>query len=139
MLLTLRSPRLASLAQVIRKMAESIQPPDPERFKWERHTSVIERSGFCRKVGGVWKGGHGPDVLGHHRASSSSRGAGTESGEDASAMLSFWRVIAAAAEDPVPALPVLATVLREQARGGEFGYIFFYVVEFSFFSQLVCM
>lgn len=113
-------PRLALLAQVIRKMAESIQPPDPERFTWERHTSIIERSGFGQNVGGACKGGHGADVLGHHRASScSSSGAGTESGGDASAMLSFWRVIAAAAEDPVPALPVLATAaLREQARGG---------------------
>ncbi|CAM9956206.1 unnamed protein product, partial [Hapterophycus canaliculatus] len=27
---------------VIRKMAASIQPPDPERFKWERHTTVVE-------------------------------------------------------------------------------------------------
>ena len=40
-------------------------------------------------------------------------------------MLSFWRVIAAAAEDPVPPLPVSATVLRGQARGGKFGYILY--------------
>lgn len=38
--------------QVIRKMALSIQPPDPERFKWEHHTVVMEpkRSLFSQAV-----------------------------------------------------------------------------------------
>lgn len=58
-------------------------------------------------------------VLGHRWASSFLGGVGTESGEDASAMTSFWRVIAAAAEDPVPPPPVPATVFREQVRDGD--------------------
>lgn len=118
-------PRPALLAQVIRKMAEHIQPPDPERFKWERHTSVIEPSGFRQNVGGVWEGDNDAEVLGHRWASRSWSGAGLETAGGASAMLSFWRVIAAAAEDPVPPLPVSATVLRGQARGGKFGYILY--------------
>lgn len=131
---TLSSPGSPCLAQVIRKMAENIQPPDPERFKWERHTSVIEPSGFRQNVGGVREGDHDADVLEHRRESSPSSGAGTESGDCVAAMLSFWRVIAAAAEDPVPPLPVPATILREQARAGEyFGYIL-YIMGLRFFG-----
>lgn len=106
-------------------MAGNIQPPDPERFKWERHTSVIEPQGFRLKVRGVLDRDNKADALGHlgrRWASSSLSGTETVFGEDASANQSFWRVIATAAEDPVPPLPVPSTIRRQQVRGGEIGY-----------------
>lgn len=138
-MLTPYFPRPTLLAQVIRKMAASIQPPDPERFKWERHTSVIEPQGFRRKAGSVLEGDKDADALEHRWASSSLSGTGTDSREGSPAYLSFWRVIAAAAEDPVPPLPAPCTVLREQVRYGELGYMlrWVYAPELCAFNALV--
>lgn len=108
-------------------MAESIQPPDPDRFRWERHTAVAEpllAQPFPRAANAPTEGcpsrcrarnaGRG----GEDRASMSSRGLisvnpGSTSGDnfggeseprraerasnDAGSRQSFWLVIAAAA------------------------------------------
>lgn len=94
--------------KVIRKMAANIQPPNPERFKWECHTAVVEgawdwsstNTSGCRSSKGLCASGGAFQEEG---------GPGREGGarDDAGVQWSFWRVIAAAAEDLLaPSSPV---------------------------------
>ncbi|CAN0066865.1 unnamed protein product [Scytosiphon promiscuus] len=102
---------------VIRKMAASIQPPDPERFGWERHTAVVDSATpecplpqnysahLARTIGEGPR--QTPDRCGR---TSCDTGQGhdlkdrdSENTRGGSPTHSFWRAIAAAAaEDPTP-------------------------------------
>lgn len=91
-------------SQVISKMAEKLQPPDPHRFSWERHTVVVQSqdgdsvdSAKDRDAGG----------------SATLEGAAKTVGAGGAAMPAFWEVIAAAAEDPVPSLPTAYSTSEE--------------------------
>lgn len=85
------------MPKVIRKMAGSLQPPDPERVPWERYTAVVEASG------------NGDDAFGKVHLCEERR-----EGQDRVGMGVFWAVIAAAAKDPVP--PVSVPVVPSQTK-----------------------
>lgn len=77
-------------------MAQNLQPPDSNRFSWERHTVVVQ----SQKDGNV-------DSAHDGCAGGSQAVEGTTQtvGGWGAAISSFWEVVAAAAEDPVPPLP----------------------------------
>lgn len=91
-------------------MAANIQPPDPKRFKWERHTAVVGGAGElpCRNpigcIGSDLQAGDGEMSV----------------WDDSGVRQSFWRVIAAAAtaEDMmIPPSPASsAASLLQQVR-----------------------
>lgn len=98
--------------KVIRKMAVNIQPPDPERFKWERHTAVVRGAGDWSSRNPSERGssalpegdGSGREVMGAL--------------DDADVLQSFWSVIADAAADenmmvPWPSAPSAAGLLQQ--------------------------
>lgn len=94
-------------------MAASIQPPDPERFKWERHTAV---------VGGTGDWSSRDPSASRDGALRERDGAGREMSawDDSGVQQSFCRAIAAAAaaEDMmVPSSPAsFAASLLQQVR-----------------------
>lgn len=99
----------SALEQVIRKMATSIQPPDPLRYKWERYSVTIRPSVPQRWSEGVL--GCASDSHVQHTSRDDDK-----SGDEAtaSAFRAFWRTVAAAAEDPVPPIPALCFNNTEQ-------------------------
>lgn len=98
-------------------MSESFQPPNPERFKWERHTVVMEPPDLdTNREGAFVVGGQDTHPSRQNREPSRPKDVGGEAWESALASWLFWQVIIAAAEDLVPPLPVSTALSREQAR-----------------------
>lgn len=123
-------------------MSSNIQPPDPERFKWERHTAVVgpQQDVCCPHNPSVIApptGGDSPQARGlsanlnnqwrNYRTSGDAvevaDEASTQKGapDDVGATDSFWHTIAAAAADhltlplsPGPSSPSLLEQVRSQ-------------------------
>lgn len=90
-------------------MAAIIQPPDPERFKWERHTALVRDTGSwpSRDFSGC-RGGKGLGASGCALPREDRAGRGKVLRDDSGVQQSFWRVVAAAAAEDVvaPSSPV---------------------------------
>lgn len=95
-------------------MAASVQPPDPKRFKWERHSAVVLATGD-------WSSRSRPRGCGSG-ALKTRDGTGREMGvwDDSGALQSFWRAVTNAAADEdmmVPWSPAPPAVsLLQQVR-----------------------
>eukprot|EP00752_Nemacystus_decipiens_P003553 g3278.t1 len=90
---------------VIRKMAGSIQPPDPKRFKWERHTAVV--GGHGDRPNTSPRGCRGSAMHGRDGA-----GRKMDVRDESGVQRSFWRVVIAAAADEdmmIPSSPLSPT------------------------------
>lgn len=118
-------------SQVVRKMAANIQPPDPERFKWEQHTTVVESPASPYPQGRLaTSNGDGSNQIpgrcnSDTRAPCPKRGdlgakdGATDDATGGNPRRSFWRAIAAAAAEdltPLPSPASSAASLLEQAR-----------------------